>query len=100
MAGKKPTQFEAPEVCPVCGEDVSRGSLACPNCGADHNSGWKENADAYDGVDLPGEDFNHDEFIHEEFGSSPKPAGVNAVWWITGILLIVVFAAVYFFRPL
>ena len=41
-------------------------AVACPECGADHNSGWRENAEAYDALDLPDEDFNYDEFVKQE----------------------------------
>ena len=45
--------------CPVCGEDVPAGALACPECGACDKSGWNE--DSYlDGVDLPGGDQDED----------------------------------------
>jgi len=84
----------SPEVCPVCGEDVPRGALACPECGADHNSGWREDADSYDGVDLP-EQFDYEEFTRKEFGSSPKPAGVRTLWWLTAIVLLVL-TIIYF----
>jgi uncharacterized membrane protein YvbJ len=93
----KPTKLEAPDVCPVCGEEVPRGALACTECGADHNSGWREDADAYDAVDLPDEDFNYDRFVREEFGSAPQPAGVKTFLWIAAIVLIVVFVVVYFY---
>ena len=87
---------QAPEVCPVCGEDVPRNALACPECGADHTSGWRENAETYDGADLGEENFDYDEFVRNEFGSSlPKPAGLKTVWWVTGIVLIVAFVALY-----
>lgn len=78
---------KAPAVCPVCGEDVPRGALACPECGADHNSGWREDGGSYDGVDLP-EEFDYDEFTRREFGSSPKPAAISVFWWITAIVLV------------
>jgi uncharacterized membrane protein YvbJ len=97
MAGKKPTKSEAPEVCPVCGEDVPSDALACPECGADHNSGWRKDADAYDAVDLPEQDFNYDEFIRQEFGSVPKPAGVKTIWWIAAIVVTVLFVVIYFY---
>ena len=67
------SKLRAPKVCPVCGEDVPRVALACPECGADHTSGWRENAEAYDAVDLPDEDFNYEEFVKQEFGSSRRP---------------------------
>ena len=93
----KPSKLQAPEVCPVCGEDVPRGSLACRECGADHKSGWREDAHGYDALDLPDEEFNYDEFVRQEFDSSPKPAGIRTLWWITAIALIVVFAIIYFY---
>jgi len=82
--GKK--KREAPSVCPVCGEDVPRGALACPECGADENSGWGEIAESYDGVDLP-EEFDYDEFTRREFGKSPRPRGISIVWWVTAIVI-------------
>jgi hypothetical protein len=86
----------APEVCPVCGEDVPRGSLACPECGADHNSGWREDAESYDGLDLPEESFDHDEFVQREFGSGVKPAGLKTIWWITAIVVLVASVVLFF----
>src|SRR6267378_1654510 len=97
MARKKPTRLNAPDVCPVCGEDVPRGSLACPECGADHNSGWRQDVDTYDAVDLPDEEFNYDEFVREKFRSSAKPAAIKTIWWITAILVTVAFIAIYFY---
>lgn len=93
---KRRTQ-QTPEICPVCGEDVPPRSLACPECGADHNSGWREDADAYDGVDLGDDQFNYDEFVREEFGSSPKPRGISTLWWVTAIILIAALAALWFY---
>ncbi len=75
-----------PEVCPVCGEDVPPRALACPECGADHNSGWKLGIDT---GDLPDEEFDYEEFVKEEFGSRLRPRGIKPVWWITGILLLI-----------
>jgi len=76
-----------PEVCPVCGEDVPPSALACPECGADHNSGWKADADL-DGLDLPDNDFNYDQFLAEEFGTGRKTSGIKPVWWITAVILL------------
>jgi hypothetical protein len=90
------SKLRAPKVCPVCGEDVPRIALAYPECGADHTSGWRENAEAYDAVDLPDEDFNYEEFVKQEFESSRRPA-IKRLWWITAILLIAAFIAIYFY---
>ena len=97
MTSKKRIRARTPEVCPVCGEDVPRSASACPECGADHNSGWREDADAYDGVDLPDDDFDYDDFVKQELGPQAKPARLKAVWWIAGIALIAVFLVMYFY---
>jgi hypothetical protein len=89
MANNKRIQPRTPQVCPVCGEDVPRNAPACRECGADHNSGWREDADTYDAVDLPENDFNYDEFTKHGFGFRPKPAGLKTIWWIIGIAVIV-----------
>ena len=38
--------------CPVCGEEVPAGALACPECGSDDKTGWSPETE-YDGLDLP-----------------------------------------------
>ncbi|MFH1497999.1 MAG: zinc ribbon domain-containing protein [Verrucomicrobiota bacterium] len=42
----------APETCANCGADIHRHARACPECGADERTGWRE-TDTYDGLDLP-----------------------------------------------
>src|SRR5437773_10453801 len=96
MTNKKRLRPRTPEVCPVCGEEVRRDALACSQCGADHNSGWREDAVTYDGVDLPEHDFNYDDFVKQEFGSKAKPAGLRTTWWIVGIARIVAFGLFLF----
>ncbi len=90
---KKP----APQTCPVCGEDVPRKALACPECGADHNSGWREDAGIYDGMDLPDENFDYDEFVQKELQPAVRP-DFHLGWWITGILLALAFLAMLLSR--
>ena len=72
-------------------------ALACPECGADHNSGWRDDAATYDGVDLGSDDFNYDEFVREEFGGGRRPSAISPVWWVTAIVLIAALAAVWIF---
>ncbi len=82
------TKLNSPEVCPVCGEDVPPKSLACPECGADHNSGWKE--EILDVSSIPSdEDFNYEEFVKEEFSTEIKPKEMRTIWWITAITLLI-----------
>jgi hypothetical protein len=94
MTNKK--RIRPPEVCPVCGEDVPCDVQACPECGADHSSGWRDDAVRYDGVDLPEDGFDYDAFVRQEFGSQAKPAELKTVWWIVGIALLVVLVFYFF----
>ena|SRR5689334_22795793 len=85
-----------PEICPVCGHDVPRNASACRQCGADYNSGWHENAEVYDSLDLPGQDFDYNEFVQKEFKPSRfKPSGMKTIWWVTGIVVIIVAVVSY-----
>ena len=86
-----------PENCPVCGDDVSPNALACPGCGADHNSGWAEDGTHLDGVDLPGENFDYDQFVEREFGSKANPAGQKKVWWAIGVVLLIMVVVLFLF---
>ncbi len=63
--------------------------MACPECGADYNSGWKKNADESGYLNLPDDNFRYDEWERQEFGGSPKPAQIKPLWWIAAILLII-----------
>jgi hypothetical protein len=87
----------APEICPVCGEDVPRNALACPECGADHNSGWREDAAHVDALGGTEDDFDYDEFVQEEFGNPAKPRGISTVWWISAIVLLVALALMWLY---
>ena len=83
MARREQKRPGPPEICPVCGEEVAPRAVACPYCGADHNSGWREDAN----LDLPGNDFDYEAFVRDEFGPVPRSSGVATVWWVTGIIL-------------
>jgi hypothetical protein len=87
-----------PDLCPNCGALVPPKARACPECGADEETGWSDRAQAQR-LDLPDDDFNYDEFVREEFGDGGgrgrsnlgarvKPAGLHWVWWVVGILLV------------
>ena len=76
---------------------MPRRAVACPECGADHNSGWREEAESYDALGLPDDGFDYEEFVEQEFGSSPKPAGIKTIWWVTALIVIVVSIAIYLY---
>ena len=80
----------APAVCPVCGEDVPRNARACPHCGADHRSGWNEDETAADGLDLPDDTFDYDEFMEREFGVKRPKSRMRMVVAIILVLAIII----------
>ena len=73
-----------PEVCPVCGEDVPPNAQACPECGACYESGWKEDAHIYDGLDLL------DEGEEDKKGTVRwrKKPGLHPFWRIVAALVV------------
>ena len=76
--------------CPACGEDVPAKAKACPHCGACGKSGWNEESETYDGLDLPEDDFSYEKFVEDEFGEPRKPRGRELLWKITAAVLLVV----------
>jgi hypothetical protein len=82
-----------PEICPNCGAEVPRNARACPECGADEKTGWSDAART-DGLDLPDEHFDYEDFVKREFGDkSPVPRGVHWFWWVIALLVVAAFVA-------
>lgn len=79
-----------PENCPICGADVPRNAKACPGCGACERSGWSDDA-LNDGLDLPDDELDYDEFLKREFGGDVKPAGMKWFWWAAAVVALLVF---------
>jgi hypothetical protein len=77
-----------PSECPVCGETLLPKAKACPECGACEKSGWKNDFSA-DGLNLPDEEFDYDDFIEKEFGKKAVPPSIKKRWWIVAIILLI-----------
>lgn len=88
--------FHPPGDCPICGARVRKGAKACPDCGADDRSGWRDEA-AEDGLNLPDSEFDYDRFVENEWGRPEKSPGGSALGWIAGVILLAALL-VYFFR--
>jgi len=71
-----------PDICPVCGSTVPPSARACPDCGADDNTGWNEDQAVYDGLDLPDNEFDYDGYLQREFGTAGKTAGHHKKIWV------------------
>ncbi len=71
-----------PAECANCGTAIPRAARACPGCGADERTGWRDNdATRYDGLDLPA----------SAFGDEPRREmrrARNPVWLVVGALLV------------
>lgn len=76
-----------PETCPNCGADLPRRAKVCPECGSDENTGWSETAHA-EGLGLPDDSFNYEEFVEREFGEK-KAAGGLKWYWVTAAVAVV-----------
>ncbi len=73
-------------------------ALACPECGADEESGWKEGAVESSGLGLAEEGFDYDAFVENEFGIRKKrPPGKQTFWWVVAVLVLLGLIAVRFF---
>ena len=73
-----------PDECANCGAAIPRHARACPECGADERTGWREQS-IYDGLDLPEEAF--EEEAHRD--NTRRVNGVAWYWWCVGVGLIV-----------
>ena len=83
----------SPETCPNCGAEVPPKARACPECGADEQTGWSEAARS-DGLGLPDESFDYQDFVKREFGGkSPVPRGIHWFWWVIALVLAAAFIA-------
>ncbi len=90
----------SPEICPICGAEVPSKAKACPQCGADEETGWSERARAQE-LGLPDDDFNYDQFMKEEFGQPKgkiRPRGIGWMWWLVTIVLLVTFLLFWVLR--
>ncbi len=74
----------------MCGESVPPRAQACPDCGADHRSGWRLDALEQETDD----EFDYEDFAAREFGSpASRPKGLSLLWWVTAAGLFLLFAA-------
>lgn len=57
---------------------------------------WEQDS-AYDGLDLPDDDFDYEDYVAREFGGKPhRRVGIAWYWWLTALLLLVLLALTLF----
>jgi hypothetical protein len=89
----RPATAPAPDACAQCGGDIPRRAKACPHCGADERTGWRE-ASVYDGVEFP-----EDEEDDGRSGSDSGPVGKERgglPWYWTAVALVCLIVAVLY----
>lgn len=75
-----------PAECANCGASIPRNAKACPECGADERTGWRESDETrYDGLDLP------DSAFEDESTPPRKPLrrGLAWYWWVVAVLVLI-----------
>lgn len=90
-------------LCPFCDREVRVGE-PCPGCAKKQKpaprktrKSWQQHR-SNDGLDLPDEDLDYDDFVAREFGGKPhRQLGVKWYWWWLGVALLglMVLFAVY-----
>lgn len=94
--------FRPPGDCPACHEHVPAGRRSCPHCGSSATDGWSEAART-DGLDLPDDDFDYDDFVAREFGKgrprrrAGRSPGMSLTWVLVAVGLALVFAGAGWF---
>ena len=78
-------------VCPFCGCEVRVGK-PCRGCAKKTKKParrpWEQDKSA-DGLDLPGEDFDYEDFVAREFGRAPhRQTGLQWYWWVLAVIVL------------
>ena len=80
-------------VCPYCGCEARVGK-PCPGCVKNEKKpkpkkrSWEQDK-SHDGLNLPDDDFDYDEFVAREFGKTPHQAlGIKWYWWLLAVVLL------------
>jgi hypothetical protein len=91
--------------CPFCNRQVQVGQ-PCQGCSEQQKAAeskprpqrrsWEQDP-VYDGLDLPDQDFDYDDFLTREFGKSPhRRLGVKWYWWLLGVFTLASVAVLVF----
>lgn len=85
-------------ICPGCGAELKVGSRGCPRCASRKKRrkatvrAWDQSS-AYDGLDLPAEDFDYDDFVAREFDDEEeaphRKTGLRWYWWLAAVLALI-----------
>ena len=94
----RPSPASAPAECAQCGGDIPRRAKACPHCGADERTGWREQS-VYDGMELPDEAWADDseaDNAHADNEQGKGQAKRGLPWYWTAVALTLLLMAILF----
>ncbi len=81
-------------ICPFCETEVAVGK-PCTGCTKRSKKpqtakkSWEQDGSA-DGLGLPDDDFNYEDFIAREFGKAPhRKTGLKWYWWALAVALLI-----------
>jgi RNA polymerase subunit RPABC4/transcription elongation factor Spt4 len=83
---------KTPTECANCGAEIPRGAKACPECGADERTGWRETS-VYDDLDLPESAYDDESKASKSVPPAKRVNGIAWYWWMIGIVVVIVFVA-------
>jgi hypothetical protein len=75
---------EPPTECAQCGAEIPPRARACPGCGADERTGWREQS-VYDGLNLPDDETDDDT---RSAPRSSRPRDRLAWYWVLTIIAV------------
>ncbi len=82
-------------LCPSCGRQARVGR-PCPGCEKPlqkKKHSWESHPTS-EGLDLPSDDFDYDDFVAREFGKAPhRKLGVKWYWWLLALIVLAAMAA-------
>ena len=84
-----PVRSVPPEDCAQCGEPIPRNVHACPSCGADERTGWRETS-IYDGLDLPEETEDENDYTGKRQFNHRSGNDLRWYWFATLIVVLLV----------
>ena len=71
-------------VCPFCDCEVRVGK-PCRGCAKKNRKDR-----SHDGLNLPDDDFDYDDFVAREFGKAPHQVlGIKWYWWLLAVVILV-----------
>lgn len=84
-----------PETCANCGADIPRNARACPECGADERTGWRDQ-DVYDDLDLPDSAWEDDDAAESRRANAGRDPDTGLAWYWTATALALTIGAILY----